>query len=79
MAKYKVARSFSKKVQVVQFAPEDFHAYHEYEFDEMPTTKEIAEKSKELWLLCKEEVLAAVKERAKDIRKGKESDNDGPY
>lgn len=77
--KYVVARSFSKKFQPVPFESEDFHAFHQYVFDVTPTQKQIDDKSEELWQLCKAEVIDAIKERMKDIKKAREEDKEGPF
>ena len=77
--KYVVARSFSKKFQPVAFESEDFHSFHQFVFDVTPTQKQIDDKSEELWQLCKSEVLDAIKERMKDIKKAREEDKEGPF
>lgn len=79
ITKYRIARSFSKKFQPKAFESEDFHAYHEYAFDVMPTQEEITKKSKELFDLCVAEVTQGIKDRMDGLSAAQHEDKDLPY
>ena len=76
---YTITRSFSKKIQIKQFEPEDYYCAATQEFfDEMPTEEEKLKVSQVLWNFCKEEVLKAVQEQVGALATQLES-GEGPY
>ena len=76
---YSITRSFSKKLQVKQYEPEDFFSSHTYYwYDKMPSQEEIKKVSTLLWSDCVEEVTEAIKERLESISK-EVNGEDAPY
>ena len=76
--KFSITRSFSKKVQIRQYEPEDYYCSSTYYFEEMPTESQKKKISKELWNFCKEEVISAVNEQKKSISRELDS-IEAPY
>lgn len=73
-----ITRSFSKKVQIAQYEPEEYFCSASFSFFDKPTDKEIIERSDKLWKLCKQEVAKAIKDREESI-KSETDGQDAPF
>ena len=75
---FEITRSFSKKVQIKQYEPEDYFCSVTQTFYSQPTPEVIESISETLFKFCEQEVLKSMKERVQSVKK-EISDEESPY
>ena len=75
---FEITRSFSKKVQIKQYEPEDYFCSITETFYDILTIEQKEEVSGKLFKFCEQEVLKSMKERIQSVKK-EISDEEAPY